>query len=165
MEIKDSRTDEERMKIIQEEIESTSRTVSDSEDYQYENLSKIMKKMLYTDQEIESLIEVESRPIVEPTYHHSFSLTRRKTSSENLKSLHSKFTVLNQKAHRFISSLPSQTSVSTLQFHALEDYYHSNNESSHTIRLPSIKKSSFFDPTPLPPDFKINKDLMVISYE
>ena len=153
------------MKIIQEELEFASKTVSDTQDYQYESRSKMTKKILHTDRELESLIEEESRVIVEPSHHGSLNLIKQKTSTENLKSLHSKFKILNQKAHRFINSLPAQTSVSTINLHALKNYYHSNHESSKIITLPSIKRGPFFDPTPLPSDFQINRDLIVASYE
>ena len=138
----------------------------------YENLSSMTKKLIETDKLIQSMIEkeeavknnnIEERKSNEIQANESLaSVMRRKRSNEIIRPLHSKFTVLNQRASRFLKSLPSQASVSTIDLSVLEEYYNNLKSSRQIIKLPSIQKSQFYDPTPLPAEFKVNKDLMTV---
>lgn len=141
------KTEEEQEKVLRKEIEEVSTE---------ENLSKMMKKLQEVDFSISKRLEVEKVADGEAT--EDLPLTSRHKSIEISRTLQSKFTVLNRKANNFINSLPSQTSISNLDLSALEDFYHNSIQA----KLPPIKKPDFFDPRPLPANFKVNKNLMTL---
>lgn len=122
--------------------------------------------MLLADNQIFSKIEEEI--IIEKSRNEEETpktIKFREKSSESVQSLVTKFTKLNQRAERFLKSLPSEASFSNLGLNALEEFYiNSNTSSRRIIRLPAIKKSGFFDPSPLPPEFKVNRELLEAKY-
>ncbi|OMJ77958.1 hypothetical protein SteCoe_22352 [Stentor coeruleus] len=130
------------------------------------NPSRMTKKMLQADNQIFSKIEEEI--IIEKSKNEEETpktIKFREKSSESVQLLVTKFTKLNQRAERFLKSLPSEASFSNLGLNALEEFYiNSNMSSKRIIRLPAIKKSGFFDPSPLPPEFKVNRELLEANY-
>ena len=151
---------EESLKNLREEIAELSDVIQEPE-VKYENMSKLKRKLIEADELIKIMMEKESKS--GDSQHDDLNYSpRRKRSKEILRPLHLKFASLNQKADKFLKSLQSHTSLSTIDMPTPEGYY-ANQMNNHQItKLPLIQKSQFYDPTPIPAEFKINKNLMAV---
>ena len=158
--------DEISLKKLRNNIKTLKKTISESETKQ-ESLSRMMRKLLEADEIIEKLVKEEA--CLNQTLDSPETTKKQKKTQSSANPLNSKFTVLNQKANKCLKSLLSQSSVSTLDKSVIEGYYkkdlkdfNEKIEKNDKKVLPSIKRKNFYDPTPLPAEFKLNKELMII---
>lgn len=122
----------------------------------YQTVSRMMKNLNEADEIIKSKIEQENM-IVNLSGNKDIGANNSKTKDKP-KFIYEKFTVLNQKASKLLKKLSSKRFASNTDLSIVQEYYHRTSKPKH--KLPALKKLNFFDPSPLPINFKIKKNLI-----
>ena len=115
-------------------------------------ISRVKKDLMKTEEEVQELLDDEEHLM--KSKEKPFVIEYSKKESERGKHYLKKFAVLSKKATQILKNVESQGKLE------LEKASISKEE----IKFPVLKQAKFFDPTPLPPNFTVSKDLIIPQY-
>lgn len=116
------------------------------------HVSRVKKDLMKTEEEVQVLLDDEEKKLnyKEKPFFIDFS----KNESDKGRPYLQKFAVLSKKATKILSSVDSQGKFNIEKLSMPKD----------EVKFPLLKQNKFFDPTPLPPTFQVNKDLIIPEY-
>lgn len=115
-------------------------------------VSRVKKDLMKTEEEVQVLLDDEEEKLnyKEKPFFIDFS----KNESDKGRPYLQKFAVLSKKATKILKTVDSQGKFSIDKLSIPKD----------EVKFPTLKQSKFFDPTPLPATFQVNKDLIIPEY-
>ena len=115
-------------------------------------ISRVKKDLMKTEEEVQELLDVEEH--VKNSKEKPFAIEYKKKESDRGKHYLSKFAVLSKKATQILKKVESQGKIDLERV----------SINAGGIKFPVLKQTKFFDPTPLPPNFTVSKDLIIPRY-
>lgn len=121
----------------------------------HEYVSRIKKDLMQTELEVQ--LELDNEEIKGKPKESTQIIEIKKKKTENLPYM-KKFIVLNKRAVNVLASVGSDSGFDISRF---------RENSSHIkedIKLPIIRKKKFYDPTPVPSNFQMSKEMIIPEY-